>query len=82
MGDWLYGYDTRNRLTGSQNALATGIASQYAGQYGCWNYDPFGNRTQESNSTAASASCAGWDCYAAIMAECSQLWIAEIKRRY
>ena len=58
MGDWLYNYDTLNRLTSTQNALATSIAPQYAGQYGCWSYDPFGNRKQEAYSTATSTPCA------------------------
>jgi len=47
MGDWFYNYDTLSRLTSSQNALATSVAPQYAGQFGCWSYDQFGNRTQE-----------------------------------
>jgi RHS repeat-associated protein len=45
-GTWMYTYDTLNRV-------ATGTASSgpYNGQYGCWFYDAFGNRTSESMST-------------------------------
>jgi len=56
MGDWLYNYDTINRLTSAQNALATGIAPQYANQSGCWGYDQFGNRTQEAYSTVTTTA--------------------------
>jgi RHS repeat-associated protein len=42
VGNISYTYDTLSRLI-------TGGASsgQYAGQYGCWSYDPWGNRTAE-----------------------------------
>ena len=53
MGDWFYSYDTLNRLGTAQNVLATSIAPQYAGQYGCWGYDSFGNRTAEYYQAAA-----------------------------
>ena len=53
MGAWNFGYDTLNRLT-SANASSGG----YAGQYGCWIYDSFGNRTLEAYSTATSTPCA------------------------
>jgi hypothetical protein len=56
MGDWLYNYDTINRLTSTQNALATAIAKQYANQSGCWSYDQFGNRTQEAYSTVTTTA--------------------------
>jgi RHS repeat-associated protein len=49
MGDWQYNYDTLNRLT-----LATAganVPAAYANSHGCWNYDAFGNRTQESYQT-------------------------------
>jgi RHS repeat-associated protein len=48
MGDWLFSYDTLNRLTSS---LA--MVGPYASQNGCWAYDSFGNRTAESWQTAA-----------------------------
>lgn len=46
MGGWSYSYDTLNRL------VATGQVSSgpYNGQYGCWTYDGFGNRTMEAIS--------------------------------
>jgi hypothetical protein len=48
MGDWLFSYDTLNRLTSS---LA--MVGPYTSQSGCWAYDSFGNRTAESWQTAA-----------------------------
>jgi RHS repeat-associated protein len=53
MGDWLYGYDTLNRLSTSY-----AINGPNANQTGCWAYDPFGNRWQEAFSTATSSPCA------------------------
>ena len=58
MGDWVYGYDTLNRLTGAVNALSTTAAAQYANATGCWSYDGFGNRGQEAFSTVSSTPCA------------------------
>jgi RHS repeat-associated protein len=52
MGDWVYGYDTLNRLTGAVNALSTTVGLQYANQIGCWAYDAFGNRTAQYYQTA------------------------------
>jgi len=48
MGQWTYSYDTLNRLS-------TGLASSgsYNGQYGCWTYDDFGNRTMDAISAKA-----------------------------
>jgi RHS repeat-associated protein len=53
MGAWNFSYDSLNRLT-SANASSGG----YAGQFGCWIYDSFGNRTLEAYSTASSMPCA------------------------
>jgi RHS repeat-associated protein len=52
VGGWTYGYDTLNRL------ITTGQASggPYANQYGCWTYDPFGNRTAEVFQTSPCSS--------------------------
>jgi YD repeat-containing protein len=47
-GTWNYTYDTLNRLL-----TATPTAGNYVGYYGCWAYDPFGNRTAESYQTTA-----------------------------
>jgi YD repeat-containing protein len=49
MGTWGFGYDPLNRLTGAAagNDAPAGLASDY----GCWSYDPFGNRDTESMST-------------------------------
>ncbi len=49
-GDWLYTYDTLNRLGSS---YAVNGPTPYAGQFGCWGYDAFGNRTAEYFQTAA-----------------------------
>ena len=56
MGNWSYanGYDDLNRLVAGQ--ASTG---PYAGQYMCWSYDSFGNRTHQSisNQPFANAPC-------------------------
>jgi len=46
MGDWAYSYDPMNRLSSGVAA-----AGPYAGQYGCWGYDSFGNRELGSMQT-------------------------------
>ena len=51
MGGWGYSYDTLNRLVSG-----TPTSGPYAGQYGCWGYDVFGNRTLEAVSTTACSS--------------------------
>ena len=56
MGAWSFGYDSLNRLIAA-NAGAS-VPAQFAGQYGCWTYDPFGNRLLEAYSTATSTPCA------------------------
>ena len=53
LGDWTFGYDTLNRLT---SVLVSSGPNQ--GDYGCWTYDPFGNRTLEAISTATVTPCA------------------------
>ncbi|MGB9032514.1 MAG: RHS repeat-associated core domain-containing protein, partial [Acidobacteriaceae bacterium] len=40
MGSWTYTYDTLNRLVSG-----TATAGALSGQYSCWGYDSFGNRT-------------------------------------
>jgi RHS repeat-associated protein len=52
MGNWSYSYDNLNRLVASQNTAATPTSTQYANNYGCWSYDPFGNRTAQSLQTS------------------------------
>jgi RHS repeat-associated protein len=54
MGTWSYGYDDLNRLISGQ---ASG--GSYGGQYLCWSYDNFGNRTHQaiSNQSFANAPC-------------------------
>jgi YD repeat-containing protein len=54
MGDWLFTYDMVDRLT--MAAAGSKAPTQYAGNYGCWTYDSYGNRTLEAFS---SASCGG-----------------------
>jgi hypothetical protein len=34
------------------------VAAPYASDYGCWSYDPFGNRTLEAYSSVTSTPCA------------------------
>ena len=48
MGSWNFTYDTLNRLVSG-----TATAGNFNGQYACWSYDSFGNRTSESLSTTA-----------------------------
>jgi YD repeat-containing protein len=52
MGTWNFSYDAVDRLT--MAAAGSKAPTQYAGNYGCWTYDSFGNRTLEAFS---SASC-------------------------
>lgn len=50
-GAWNYTYDTLNRLvTGSA------ASGPFGGNYGCWIYDGFGDRTSEAMPTATSCS--------------------------
>ncbi|HEY1742945.1 MAG TPA: RHS repeat-associated core domain-containing protein [Granulicella sp.] len=62
MGNWSYanGYDDLNRLVAGQ--ASTG---PYAGQYMCWSYDNFGNRTHQSISNQPFVNAAGSPCQAA-----------------
>ena len=56
MGTWNFTYDAVDRLaTAVQTAISPTVAAsqQYAGKYGCWTYDSFGNRTLEAFSSAA-----------------------------
>jgi len=48
MGNWGYTYDSLNRLV-----TGTPFSGTYNGQYLCWAYDPFGNRTAESLQISA-----------------------------
>ena len=54
MGAWGFSYDTLNRL--STASAAANAPAPYAGNYGCWTYDAFGNRTMEAMSTTACTS--------------------------
>jgi RHS repeat-associated protein len=54
MGNWAFSYDTLNRL---KHSSAT--AGDFDGQYGCWSYDSFGNRTQQILSSADFQSGSG-----------------------
>jgi RHS repeat-associated protein len=54
MGVWSFGYDSLNRLTAA--ASATNAPAPYAGNYGCWSYDAFGNRTAQAVSTTPCAN--------------------------
>lgn len=57
-----YGYDTLNRLVAGQ-----ATSGPYNGQYSCWTYDAFGNRTMEAisgtacNSSPASTTWASFN---------------------
>ena len=48
MGTWTFGYDNLNRLI-----TGTPSAGDFNGQYACWTYDSFGNRTSEALSATA-----------------------------
>jgi len=64
MGTWSFGYDQLNRLTTAQNtalppASTPSVPTPSWGEYFCWAYDSFGNRTAQQNSNAVFASGAG-----------------------
>jgi RHS repeat-associated protein len=52
-GNWKFGYDTLNRLI---SGVST--SGPFSGDYGCWTYDAFGNRTQEALSNTTLTPCA------------------------
>lgn len=54
MGTWNFGYDAMNRL--STATAGANVPGAYAGDYGCWSYDAFGNRTSGAMSTTPCAS--------------------------
>ena len=54
MGTWGFGYDPLNRLTGA--AAGNDAPAGLANDYGCWTYDAFGNRDNESMSTTQCAN--------------------------
>jgi RHS repeat-associated protein len=56
MGSWTYSYDTLNRLQAGRNTATTTTSQQYAGQYLCWAYDAFGNRTAQQMQSSACPS--------------------------
>ena len=53
MGQWSFSYDKLDRLM-----TGTPSSGPYQGQYGCWNYDSFGNRTINVVSAAACTTTA------------------------
>jgi RHS repeat-associated protein len=53
MGNTTFTYDTLNRLVGT--TITTG---PYAGEYGCWTYDAFGNRMLEAFTQKSTTPCA------------------------
>ena len=64
MGTWSFSYDAVDRLITAQ--AGSNVPGAYAGIYGCWGYDSFGNRTAESMSTTActgSPYLASWATY-------------------
>jgi YD repeat-containing protein len=71
MGTWSFGYDTLNRLLSGQNTGTTSTSRQYAGQNLCWAYDSFGNRTAQSQQSAA--------CSTSTMAQFASTWCASPK---
>jgi RHS repeat-associated protein len=54
MGTWGFTYDSLNRL-----ATASATWPDTTQQYSCWNYDSFGNRQQQEQSSAAFVSGSG-----------------------
>jgi RHS repeat-associated protein len=62
MGAWSFQYDTLNRLVTAQNTSTTPASgqfansAQFAGYYGCWSYDNFGNRLSQAISTTPCAN--------------------------
>ena len=53
MGQWSFSYDKLDRLM-----TGTPSSGPYQGQYGCWGYDSFGNRTINVVSAAACTTTA------------------------
>ena len=61
MGQWGFTYDNLNRLITATAASASvdtaaGLAAPFAGSFGCWSYDDFGNRLSQSISTTPCSS--------------------------
>ncbi len=54
MGTWSFGYDSLNRLATA--TVGSNAPLPYTGNYGCWGYDAFGNRTMQAVSTTPCAS--------------------------
>jgi RHS repeat-associated protein len=54
MGYWWFAYDSLNRL-----AVGNATTGDHAGQYACWSYDNFGNRTQQVMSSQQFQSGSG-----------------------
>jgi hypothetical protein len=66
MGAWNFSYDSLNRLVSSHNTAASSATPQFAGNYGCWSYDAFGNRLSQAVSTTpcnAAPPLTSWASY-------------------
>ena len=64
MGTWSFTYDSLNRLATA--TAAANAPAPYAGNYGCWSYDAFGNRLSQSMSTTpcnATPPLTSWASY-------------------
>jgi RHS repeat-associated protein len=66
MGAWNFSYDSLNRLVSSHNTAVSSATPQFAGNYGCWSYDSFGNRLSQAMSTTpcnATPPLTSWASY-------------------
>jgi RHS repeat-associated protein len=53
LGTWTASYDSLNRLVATSSTAGT-----YSGEYGCWTYDSFGNRSLEAFTMKSTTPCA------------------------
>jgi RHS repeat-associated protein len=58
MGTWALSYDTLNRLASATSSPATGQSANPYPDY-CWNFDSFGNRTEQMSANVTFASGMG-----------------------
>jgi RHS repeat-associated protein len=66
---WSASFDSLNRL-----AAVKATSGPYSGEYGCWTYDAFGNRTLQAVSNAQFTAVSGNNCQAATDASLTTSW--------
>lgn len=76
MGTWAFQYDTLNRLP-----TGTPSSGTYLGQYACWAYDSFGNRTAQSYQTTNCTSPASLTPTARFDTNNHVTWVSKSRHR-